>query len=97
MRMMVKITIGAADGSRALKDGSMAQIMENFAATHKPESAYFGVENGERTAYYVIDMTDVSQMPAIAEPSFAGLNARISFTPVMNAEELRAGLQKLFK
>jgi hypothetical protein len=32
------------------------------------------------------------QIPAIGEPFFAGLNAEVYFTPVMNAEHLQKGL-----
>jgi hypothetical protein len=38
------------------------------------------------------DMKDASEIPAIAEPLFAGLNARIQLLPVMNADDLKRGL-----
>jgi hypothetical protein len=39
-------------------------------------------------------MTDSSAIPPAAEPFFMGLNARITFAPVMNADEMRAGVAK---
>jgi hypothetical protein len=96
MKMMMTISIGAEDGNRALKDGSLAKIMEDFIREHKPESAYFGTLNGDRTAFYVFDLADATLIPSVAEPSFMGLNAKISMQPVMNIEDLRAGLQKAF-
>jgi hypothetical protein len=94
--MMLTINIPTEDGNRAIKDGSLAKIMENFMRQYKPEAAYFGTQNGERTAYYVFDMADPSDLPSIAEPTFMGLNARISLQPVMNAQDLQAGLKKAF-
>ena len=94
MRMMMTVSIGAQDGSRALKDGTLAKVMQDFMTQYKPEAAYFGAENGDRKAYYVFDMADATLMPSIAEPLFSGLNAKVDFHPVMNADELRAGLQK---
>jgi hypothetical protein len=38
------------------------------------------------------DMKDASDIPAIAEPLFAGLNAKVQLLPAMNAEDLRWGL-----
>ena len=58
-----------------------------------PEAAYFYPEGGKRTALMVFDMKDPSQIPSIAEPFFMGLDADISMTPVMNAADLKAGLE----
>jgi hypothetical protein len=38
------------------------------------------------------DMKDALDIPAIAEPLFAGLNAKIHLLPAINAEDLRKGL-----
>jgi len=38
------------------------------------------------------DMKDAAEIPGIAEPLFAGLNARIQLLPVMNADDLKKGL-----
>jgi hypothetical protein len=38
------------------------------------------------------DMKGASEIPAIAEPLFAGLNARLQLLPVMNADDLKKGL-----
>lgn len=36
-------------------------------------------------------------MPAIAEPWFQGISAKLELMPVMNAEDLRIGLEKSMK
>jgi hypothetical protein len=45
----------------------------------------------------VFDMKDASSIPVVAEPFFMGLNADVQFTPVMNADDLKAGLEKAMK
>ena len=39
-------------------------------------------------------MLRTAQIPAIAEPFFQMLNATVEFIPVMNADDLRSGLQR---
>jgi hypothetical protein len=41
-----------------------------------------------RTALIFFDMTDSCDIPSAAEPFFMGLDAQISFEPVMNADEM---------
>jgi hypothetical protein len=60
----------------------------------KPEASYFYVENGKRTALYFFDLKDVSDIPVIAELFFMNINAEVDFVPVMNADELQAGMGK---
>jgi hypothetical protein len=47
-----------------------------------------------RTGLIFFDMTDSSDIPSAAEPFFMGLDARISFEPVMNVDEMAAGVAK---
>jgi hypothetical protein len=51
-----------------------------------------GREFGQRCAMMFFDMNDASDIPGIVEPLFAGLNARVQLLPVMNAEDLKKGL-----
>jgi hypothetical protein len=95
MRMMMKIAVPNDGGNRAVKDGSLGRIVGAFMEEHKPESSYFFTENGERTAQFVLDVKDPSQMVLLAEPYFLALNARITLFPVMNPQDLRSGLEKL--
>ncbi len=60
----------------------------------KPEASYFYLEDGKRTGRFFFDLKDVSDMPRIAELFFQNLNAEVDFAPVMNADELQAGLGK---
>jgi hypothetical protein len=41
----------------------------------------------------VFDMDDASAIPAVVEPLFAALNARIDLLPVMNLDDLQKGLR----
>ncbi len=87
MRFLFKIHIPVEAGNKAAND-SFA-VIPKILAEQKPEAAYFIAENGQRTAILVMDMQDLSQLPAIAEPWFLALNASIEVTPAMVAEDLQ--------
>lgn len=92
MRMLMKVQIPTSAGNNAIKDGSLPQIVGRVLETLKAEAAYFTSEEGMRTALIFFDMTDSSEIPPAAEPFFMGLDAKITFAPVMNADEMRAGV-----
>jgi len=43
------------------------------------------------------DMRDASDIPAIVEPLFMGLNALVEILPVMNGDDLKKGLAAAMK
>jgi hypothetical protein len=97
MRTMLKVTFPVEAGNKAIKDGALPKLVEAFTKKYKPEAAYFYPDGGKRCMLYVFDMPDSSQLPPIVEPFFMGLNADISLTPVMNSDDLQAGLEKAAK
>ena len=94
MRMLMKVQIPTGAGNDAIKDGSLPQIMGRTIEALKAEAAYFTAEEGMRTALIFFDMVDSSAIPPAAEPFFMGLDAKITFAPVMNVDEMRAGVSK---
>jgi hypothetical protein len=88
MRMIMKVSIPVETGNRGIADGSLQGTIQKFMAEAKPEAAYFTEDNGDRTAYFFLDMTDSSQLPALAEPFFQAFNARLTIRPAMNLQDL---------
>jgi hypothetical protein len=95
MRTMMRVTFPVEAGNRGIADGSLPKALESVMESLKPEAVYFTPTGGERSAYVFFDMTDSSDIPTIAEPLFQKFNASVEFAPVMNAEDLRAGLARL--
>ena len=95
MRMMMKVQMDTEAGSRAIADGSMPQLMQDTLRRLKPEAAYFGPENGIRTAFIVFDLQDPSQLPPISEPLFSKVKANVQMFPVMDRDDLQKGLGQL--
>jgi len=95
MRYLLKANMPAEDGNKAIKNGSLPKNMKEILGELKPEAAYFGAENGKRTAFIVVNINDASEIVKIAEPFFLAFNADITLTPVMNAEDLEKGFRNL--
>jgi len=93
--MMMKLQLDTEAASRAIADGSLPQLMQDTLERLRPEAAYFGPEDGVRTAFIVFDLEDPSQIPSISEPLFAKVRARIQMFPVMDREDLQKGLQQV--
>jgi hypothetical protein len=93
MRMMLKIVMPTEAGNRAIKDGTLAKLLEATMSKLNVEAAYFVAEDGMRTAMMFFDMSDSSDIPPIVEPLFMGADAEVELLPVMNAEDLRKGLK----
>ncbi len=97
MRMMMRVGIPVEAGNEGVKNGALAKTIMAFVKKFKPESCYFTTDCGERTGFFVFDMKDSTLMPSVAEPFFINLGAAIDYYPVMNLEDLKAGLAKLGK
>ena len=78
MRMLLRVSIPVEAGNAAAKAGTLGSTVENF----------FVDDNGQRSGSIVFDMKDSSQIPAVAEPWFLAFNAKVSFRPVMNPQDL---------
>jgi len=91
----MRVTIPVDHGNKAIKDGSLPKIIQSLLQDVKPEAAYFTTLDGLRTGFMVFDLKDSTDIPRITEPLFQGFNATVQFVPVMNADDLKAGLNKI--
>jgi hypothetical protein len=101
MRMMMQFSIPVEAGNHAASTGGFGPAFQRTLDALKPEAVYFATgASGERGGFIVFDMKDTSQIPGIAEPFFLAFNAKVTFTPVMNAQDLAKaapGIEKAVK
>lgn len=88
MKFLMKVKFPNEIGNERLRDPQFGSKMQEVLKEVKAEATYFTTINGNRGCYAVVNMTDASQMPAIAEPFFVWLQAEIDFLPVMTIEDL---------
>ena len=95
MRTMIKVSVPVEAGNKGITDGSLQKTISDAMERLRPEASYFFAGEGLRTAIFVADVKDPSEIPVIAEPFFLNLNASVEFTPVMNADDLKKAFGKL--
>lgn len=95
MRTMLHVHLDTQTGNDAVRTGSLPKRIETLVSELRPEASYFFPDRGRRSALFVFDLTDPSQMPTILEPLLEGLNAEVELTPVMTLDDLQKGLTRL--
>lgn len=98
MRMLMDIELPLEPFNTAVRDGSIGAKMQKIMEAIKPEAAYFTARNGKRGGTLVVNLSDPSQIPALAEPWFLTFNASVQLFPAMTPEDLgRASLEAIGK
>jgi len=96
MRTMMKVQMDVDASNAAIKDGRLGKVIAAAMERWKPEAAYFTAVDGCRGGYLVFDLKDPSDIPAICEPFFLELNAKIELMPVMTPDDVQKGIEKAF-
>jgi len=89
MRCLLKVSIPTEIGNKRVIDGSLGKTIESILNDINPEAAYFSEEQGARTGFIFCNVKDESEIPAIAEPWFLALGARVEFHPAMTLADLK--------
>ena len=71
-----------------VKNGTPGETIQPILMDIKPEAAYFSDIEGAREGYFVVNIDDASQIPAIAEPFFLKAGATVEMHRVMTPEDL---------
>ena len=95
MRMFLKVQMEVEAANRAIKDGSLPKIVQDFTDRFKPEGVWFTALDGKRTMIAIFDLPSTAKIPPLAEPFFVGMNASVEMSPAMDAADLQAGLSAL--
>jgi len=93
--MMMRAKIPVEAGNVGLTEGTLPATLQQVAKLVEPEAVYIGTEDGVRRVLIFFDLKDSSDIPAVTEPFFQNANASVELMPVMNMEDLQAGMAKL--
>ena len=98
MRMLIHAKFPHDPFNTLVRSGKAGEVIQKVLAEIKPEAVYFTEYGGRRGSIFIVDISDASKIPSIAEPLFLNFNADVEFHPVMVPDELaRAGLDQIGK
>ena len=98
MRMLLQAKFPHEPFNTAVRNGTAGKTIERIVGDIKPEAIYFTECEGHRGAIMVVEVSDPSTVPKLAEPWFLSFNADVNFRIAMSPEDLgRAGLDALGK
>jgi hypothetical protein len=89
MRFIARVTLPIEAGNRLCRDKELNKKFETILSDVRPEHVYFGIENGQRTLFCVVNVEGSHELPRVAEPFWLGCQANVDFIPVMNQDEFR--------
>ena len=96
MRMMMTVEMPHEPFNTLVRENKAGAIIGRILEELKPEACYFTEQHGHRGAVIVVNVTDNSQIPALAEPFFLNFHADCRFRIVMTPEDLgKAGLDEI--
>lgn len=98
MRFIMHVSMPVEKFNEALRDGSAAKKLGRILDETKPEAAYFTAKDGKRGGHIIVNVSNASDIPRLAEPWFLNFNATVEILPAMIPEDLqKAGLDEIAK
>ncbi len=88
MRVLLKARLPVESANKLTAKGTLGQTIGDIVEQTNPEAAYFGEEDGMRTAFLVVKLDGMHKIPAVCEPWFLAFNASVSIMPVMTPGDL---------
>lgn len=96
MKMLVNVILPVEPFNSLVRSGKAGEIIGRVIEEIQPESIYFTDLEGCRAAIMIVNVTEASSIPSIAEPWFLNFEAACEFKLLMTPDDLmRADISKL--
>ena len=98
MKMLFYITVPNASFNAAVKDGTAGAKLDSILKATKPEAIYFTEHDGQRGAVAIMEVSKMSNIPALCEPWFLTFDAKVEPRIAMTPDDLKkSGLDSMGK
>ena len=71
------------------RQGKLIKTIKAILEVQKPDAAYFGEDDGKRTAFIFVQVKDDSELLKLAEPWYIAFNAYVGLRPIMTFDDLK--------
>lgn len=94
--MLINVAFPIEPFNSMVRKGTAGKVIGRIIDDIKPESIYFTEQKGNRGAVMIVNISDASQVPVIAEPWYLNFEAICEFRIAMTPDDLmKADLNKL--
>jgi hypothetical protein len=98
MKMLLTVEFPLEPFNSLVRSGKAGPLIGRILDAIQPETVYFGEQDGKRGGFFVVNVKEPSDIPALAEPFFLNFDASCKFRVVMSPQDLqKAGLEALGK
>ena len=87
MKFLLEVNIPTEIGNKGVKDGTLIKQLNEYLSEVKPEAAYFTINKGRRTVFFILNIENAEKIPEIAEPFWLDWHADVNVMPVMNEKD----------
>jgi hypothetical protein len=87
MRFMITFRMPTDTANAAIKEGRIPQSLQSIMEELQPEAAYFTVVDGARGGHFIVNIDTPAQLPAMLEPLYLALGARIDVQLALTPED----------
>jgi hypothetical protein len=92
--MLVDFRLPLEPFNSMVKNGTAGEKVAQVMGDIRPEHVWFSERDGKRGGIMIVDVSDPSKIPSIAEPLFLAFDAAVHFHPAMTPDDLaHAGLE----
>ena len=95
MRFLARATMPVDAGNALVRNPKFGKTIQSVLADLKPEATYYCVENGQRTIYLVLNVSDPQEIPGIVEPLWLTMKADVELIPAMNQAEFSKAMPSI--
>ncbi|MGE0617146.1 MAG: hypothetical protein AB7P04_16065, partial [Bacteriovoracia bacterium] len=82
-------------GNQLCADKEMNRKMKTLLTEVRPENFYFGIKNGQRAFFCVVNVEGSHELPRITEPFWLGFRANVECTAIMTQEDFRKSVNHI--
>ena len=98
MKFILNVILPPEPFNTLVRKGKAGEMLGKIQQELKPEAVYFTEQDGKRSGIYIVNLTQASDIPKLAEPFFLNFNAECRIRIAMTPDDLmKSGIDQIGK